>query len=89
MNIKKVKIVEKGIEVKNAHTPVFPLVNPAKNITLSNVPLFVKDGVLVRKLSRYVQYVLASRKILLDCKLPLLKHVVSFRQQGFMVLKQG
>lgn len=41
------KIVEQGVVVKNAHTPVFPLVNPAKKITMSNI----KDDVLECNLS--------------------------------------
>lgn len=83
------KIVEQGIVVKNAYTPVFPLVNPAKKILLSNVPPFIKDDVLERELSRYGQFVSAIKKIPVGCKSPLLKHVVSFRRQAFMVLKQG
>lgn len=83
------KIVEQGIVVKNAYTPVFPLVNPAKKIFVSNVPPFIKDDVLERELSRYGQFVSAIKKIPAGCKSPLLKHVVSFRRQAFMVLKQG
>lgn len=83
------KIVEQGIVVKDAHTPVFPLVNPSKKITLSNVPPFIKDDILERELLRYGQLVLAIKRIPIGCKSPLLKHVVSFRRHVFMVLKQG
>lgn len=83
------KVVEQGIVVKDAHTMVFPLINPARKVMLSNVPPFIKDDVIERELLRYGQIVSAIKKIPVGCKSPLLKHVVSFKRQVFMVLKQG
>lgn len=40
------KVVEQGIVVKDAHTMVFPLINPSRKVMLSNVPPFIKDDVL-------------------------------------------
>jgi len=54
-----------------------PLVQPAKIVVFPNVPLFIKDEVIERELSRH--------KISLGCKLPQLKHVVSFRRQVHMI----
>lgn len=43
-SIEKVNdVVVKGIVVNNVFTPVLPLVQPAKKITLSNVPPFIRD----------------------------------------------
>ena len=80
-------LVEKGIVLKDSHTAVFPLVSPAKKVTLSNVPPFIKDEVLLRELSRHGQIVSTIHKIPLGCKSPLLQHVVSFRRRVFMILK--
>lgn len=83
------RAVERGLVIKSTHTPVYPLMNPSKRITLSNVPPFIKDDELARVLSRYGQLVSAFKKIPVGCKSLHLKHVMSFRRQVFMVLKQG
>ncbi len=86
-NIDKVnKVVETGITVNDSLTPVMPLVQPAKRVVLSNVPPFIKDEVIERELSRHGKFVSKIRKISLGCKLPQLKHVVSFRRQVHMIL---
>ncbi len=86
-NIDKVnKVVETGITVNDSLTPVMPLVQPAKRIVLSNVPPFIKDEAIERELSRHGKFVSKIRKMSLSCKLPQLKHVVSFRRQVHMIL---
>ena len=77
-------VVVKGIVVNSAFTPVMPLVQLAKRITLSNVPPFIRDEMIERKLMRHGKVVSKIRKIALGCKLPQLKHVVSFRRQTYM-----
>ncbi len=68
---------------------MFPLSTPAKKIMISNVPPFVKDEMIVQELSRYGKIVSPIKKIPLGCKSPLVKHLVSFRRQVFMILKNG
>ncbi len=80
-------IVENGIVLYGSLIKVFPLVNPARKVLLSNVPPFISDEALKRELSRYGQLVSAIKKIPLGCKSPLLKHVVSFRRQVHMILR--
>lgn len=88
-SIEKVnKIVERGVVLRETQTPVFPLMNPAKKVMLSNVPPFVRDEVLERELSRHGQIVSTIKKVLFGCKSPLLKHVVSHRRQVHMILKK-
>lgn len=81
------EVVEKGITLNDSFVKVFPLVNPAKKVLLSNVPPFIKDETIERELSRHGQMVSTLKRIPLGCKSPLLKHVVSFRRQVYMVLK--
>lgn len=81
------QVVEQGIVIKDEHIGVFPLVNPAKKVVISNVPPLISDEVIERELARHGQIVSAIKKIPLGCKSPLLKHVVSFRRQLFMILK--
>ncbi len=80
--------VEKANVVLNGSlVPVLPLSNPSRKVVLSNVPPFIKDDVLVQELSGYGKLVSSIKKIPLGCKSPLVKHLVSFRRQVFMVLK--
>lgn len=80
-------VVERGIVLRNTHTTVFPLMNPAKKIILSNLPPFISDDVLLKELSRHGQIVSAMKMLPSGCKSAKLKHVVSFRRQVFMILK--
>ncbi len=73
--------------IKDTFTPVMPLVQPARRITLSNVPPFIKDELLVAELSRHGKIVSQMKIIPLGCKSPFLKHVVCFRRQVHMILK--
>lgn len=87
-SIEKVNdVVVKGIVVNNVFTPVLPLVQPAKKITLSNVPPFIRDDMIERELMRHGKIVSKIRKIALECRSPQLKHLVSFRRQTHMILK--
>lgn len=80
------EVVEAGIVVNDSLTSVMPLVQPSKRVILSNIPPFIKDEVLERELSRHGKLVSKIKKISLGCKLPQLKHVVSFRRHVFMIL---
>lgn len=82
-------LVERGLVLNDAFTPVLPLSMPSKKVTLSNVPPFVKDEFLVNMLSRYGKLVSPIKKIPLGNVSPLLKHVVSFRRYAFMVLNDN
>lgn len=83
------EVVEKGIELRGSFTSVLPLSTPAKKVTLSNVPPFIKDEVLARELSRFGKLVSPVKKIAIGSKSELLKHVVSFRRFTYMVLNNG
>lgn len=82
------KIVESGIVINDLFVAVSPLEVPAKKIILSNVPPFLKNELIMNELSRHGQIVSAPKRIPLGCKSPLLKHVVSFRRQLFMLLNK-
>ncbi|KAI2647384.1 Transposon TX1 uncharacterized 82 kDa protein [Labeo rohita] len=56
---------------------------------LSQVPPFIGNEMLARELSRHGQLMSLIRTISLGCKSPQLKHVVSFRRQVFMILKDN
>lgn len=80
-------IVENGVVLNDSLIKVFPLVNPARKVLISNAPPFISDEALQRELSRFGQLVSAIKKIPLGCKSPLLKHVVSFRRHVYMILR--
>ncbi len=63
--------------------------NPAKKIIISNVPPFFKNEVLAKELQRHGQLVSPIKLIPMSCKSPHLKHVMSFRRQVLMVLKNN
>lgn len=81
-------LVEPGIVLNDTHTQVFPLVTPARRVTLSNVPPFLRDAVLERELSRHGQLVSAIKKLHMGGKSALMRHAVSHRRQVHMILKQ-
>lgn len=58
----------------------------ATKVTLSNVPPFIMDNFLCRKLSRHGKIVYTLRRIMSGCKFPLLKHVVSNLWQLYTIL---
>ena len=83
------RFVETGITVNGIFEPVLPLTQPATRIKLSklsNVPPFISDEFMIKELSRHGKVVSPIRKVLLGCKSPLLRHLVSHRRQLFMTL---
>lgn len=82
-------VVEKGINIRDTFIPVLPLVSPAKRITISNAPPFIKSEDLVKELSHYSQLISPVKMVLLGCKSQKLKHVVCHRRQVFMILKDN
>ncbi|KAI3351123.1 hypothetical protein L3Q82_005601 [Scortum barcoo] len=78
-----------GVVIQDSFTPVHPLVNPARKITISNVPPFIRNEVLAKELSRFGQLVSPIKMLSLGSKSPLLKHVVCHRRQVFMVLREN
>ncbi len=83
------QLIENGVVIQGIFIPVLSLVNPAKKIIISNVPPFLKNEVLVKELQRYGQLVSPIKLIPMSCKSPHLKHVMSFRRQVLMVLKNN
>ena len=83
------QVIATGIVLNDAHTTVLPLSSPSKKVIISNVPPFINDNLIEDKLSGYGRLVSSIRKISLGCKSTLLKHVVSFRRQVYMVLDNG
>lgn len=81
-------VVQNGVVIQDTFTPIMPLLQPAKKVILSNVPPFIKDELLLAELSRHGKVVSQMKKIPFGCKSPLLKHVVCFRRQVYMVLKK-
>uniref|UniRef100_A0A9J8BET3 Protein phosphatase 1 regulatory subunit 16A n=1 Tax=Cyprinus carpio carpio TaxID=630221 RepID=A0A9J8BET3_CYPCA len=82
-------VVQSGVVIQDTLVSVVPLIQPAKRIILSNVPPFIKDELLVAELSRHGKIMSQMKKIPLGCKSPLLKHVVCFRRQVYMVLNKA
>jgi len=75
-----------GIWVKEAFVPVTPLSAPATKVTISNVPPFVSNDVIIKELQRFGKIAGPARMIPLGCKNTALKHVLSFRRQVYMFL---
>lgn len=73
------RLMESGIILRDTFTPIFPLVNPSKKVTISNAPPFIKNEDLVKALSKYGHMVSPVKMVLLGCKSPKLKHVVCHR----------
>ncbi|KAI3351100.1 hypothetical protein L3Q82_005669 [Scortum barcoo] len=51
-------MVKAGIVLRYTFTPVYPLVNPSKKITVSNAPPFIKNDDLCKALSRRQVYMI-------------------------------
>ncbi len=83
------QLIENGVVIQGTFLPVLSLVNPAKKIIISNVPPFFKNEVLAKELQRHGQLVSPIKLIPMSCKSPHLKHVMSFRRQVLMVLKNN
>ena len=82
---KENKEVETGIVVKNSFVSVSPLTTPAASVTISNIPPFIGEEVLIRELSRHGKIVSAIRKLPSGFKSPLMIHVVGYRRQVHMI----
>ena len=83
---KATTVVATGIEVSDTFVSVLPLATPAVKVTLSNVPLFIRDETLIRELSRHGKMKSQLKKVSSGCRSPLLKHLVSHRRHLFMIL---
>ena len=83
------EVVERGVVINDTLTHVYPLVNPAKKVTLSNVPPFIRNEVLATDLARHGQLVSPIKMVNLGCKSQQLKHVLSHRRQVFMIPKNN
>lgn len=83
------EVIQRGVVIRDSLTPVLPMSSPSRKIILSNVPPFLKDEHITRELSRFGKLVSPIRKIPAGCKSPLLKHLMSFRRQVYMVLNHG
>lgn len=75
-----------GIWVKEAFVSVTPLTAPATRVTVSNVPPFVPNEMIMKELARFGKVAGPMRLIPLGCKDVMLKHVLSFRRQVHMIL---
>ncbi|KAI3355008.1 hypothetical protein L3Q82_004797 [Scortum barcoo] len=65
--VKVERVVEAGIVLRDTFTPVYPLVNPSKKITISNAPPFIKNDDLSKALSRSLQDLETEVQHLLSC----------------------
>ena len=82
------KVVETGIVVNDSFVSVSPLTTPAARVTISNIPPFIGDELLVKELSRHGKVVSAIRKLPSGFKSPLMRHVVGYRRQVHMILNK-
>ena len=80
------KLIEQGIVIDGSLVQVSPLAVPAKKVTLSNVPPFVSDELLVRELSRYGKVMGPITKIKCGFRTPGFSHIVRHRRVTSMVL---
>ncbi len=85
---KRNKVIESGVVISDTFVQVLPLSSPAKKVTISNIPPFISDDLLIRELLRYGKIVSLIRKLSLGCKSPLLRYVVSHRHQVNMFLNK-
>ncbi|KAJ3582155.1 hypothetical protein NHX12_015803 [Muraenolepis orangiensis] len=82
-------VVESGVAIRDVFTQVMPLFNSARRVMISNAPPFLSNEALGRELGRYGLLVSPIRMVSLGCKSPHLKHVLSFRRNTFMILKNN
>lgn len=79
---------EKGVILRNMNITVFPLMNPAQKIILSNLPPFISDDILLKELSLRGQIVSAMVMLPSGSKSAKLRHVVSFQRLAVYNSKQ-
>lgn len=82
------RLVSSGISVSGLFVSISPLVNPTRKVIISNVPPFIPDDEIERALLLYGKFASTVKTIPLGCKNTALKHVMSFRRQVAMFLKQ-
>ncbi|KAJ3585232.1 hypothetical protein NHX12_013953 [Muraenolepis orangiensis] len=82
-------VVESGVAIRDVFTQVMPLFNSVRRVMISNAPPFLSNEALGRELGRYGLLVSPIRMVSLGCKSPHLKHVLSFRRNTFMILKNN
>lgn len=68
MSKKVYEIVEKGIVIGGEFVTVLPLSLTSKRVTLSRVPPFLSEEILVNALSRYGKLVFPIKKIPINCE---------------------
>ena len=66
--------------LRNTHVDLFPLLNPAKKVILSNLPPFISNEALERELSGHGQIVSTMKMPSSGCKSAHVKHILSFRR---------
>lgn len=72
------RLIKSGVWVKESFLSITALHAPATKVTISSVPMFVKDDVIVRELTCFGNMASAVKMITLGCKSAKLKHVLSF-----------
>lgn len=70
-------LVERGVVIHDTFVPVLPLVSPAKRVTISNAPPFIKNEAK----EVWPPHFAHKDKGFFGCKSVLLKHVVCHRRQ--------
>ncbi|CAM4460238.1 unnamed protein product [Lepidochelys kempii] len=73
--------VEKGLVVGGVFVPLEPLEDLSVRLVLTSVPPFLPNAALLPALSTWGKPVSVISPLLLGCKDPTLRHVLSFRQQ--------
>ena len=80
-------MVEKGLVLDSGlFLMAYPVDTPARKVTISNIPPFLKGELIAVALAKYGTIVLQMLRILLGIKHNNAKHVMSFRSI-YMVLK--
>jgi len=82
------RLVSSVISVSGLFVSISPLVNPTRKVIISNVPPFIPDDEIERALLLYGKFASTVKTIPLGCKNTAIKHVMSFRRQVAMFLKQ-
>ncbi|KAK6481139.1 ubiquitin-conjugating enzyme E2 variant 3 isoform X3 [Huso huso] len=80
------RVVVEGLTIKEKFVSVLLLSSPITKVILSNVPPFIENEKLARELARFRKLISPIKPILLGCKHPEVKHVLSFRRQTFVLL---
>ncbi len=82
------QLIESGVVIDGGFCPILPLATLMSKVIISNVPPFIPDEVIERELIRFGRIASPLKVISLGCKNSELKHVMSFRRQVFMFLKE-